>query len=92
MSKPRKYKLEHAGANQVYLSTFEGRYFISYGTLIAFIDSEGKITLDRACWDYSATTGKYRNKFLREGIAETRLKLKSGEYKLKDLNGQEKKI
>ena len=31
-------------------------------------------------YDYSRTTGKYRNDFLNEGLAETRAKLKSGEY------------
>jgi len=30
--------------------------------------------------------GKYRNEFLREGIADTRKKIKSGEYALADLN------
>ena len=87
MSKPRKYKLENIGANQQHMSTFEGRYFISYGKIVVFIDNEGKITLDRTCWDYSVTTSRYRNKFIGEGIAETRLKLKYGEYKLANLNG-----
>lgn len=31
-------------------------------------------------WDYSVTTGKYRNLFLRETKQETLKKLKSGEY------------
>lgn len=31
-------------------------------------------------WDYSVTTGKYRNEFLRENKAETLAKLRSGEY------------
>ena len=87
MSKPRKYKLEQVGANQVHLTAFEGKYFISYGTTVVFIDNEGKITLDIKYWSYSKTTSKYRNEFLGEGIAETRLKLKSGEYKLANLNG-----
>ena len=42
--------------------------------------------LDEHYWDYSATTGKYRNQFLGEGIAETRAKIESGEYILIDLN------
>jgi len=45
-----------------------------------------QIVLDKNYWDYSVTTGKYRNQFLGEGIAETRKKIKSGEYKLVDLN------
>ena len=31
-------------------------------------------------WDYSVTTGKYRNQFLNETKKETLAKLKSGEY------------
>jgi len=46
----------------------------------------GKILLDEKYWNYSATTGKYRNIFLNEGIAETRNKIKSGEYILTNLN------
>jgi hypothetical protein len=87
MSKPRKYHLTQVAANEVHLTTFEGKYFISYGTTIFFIDNEGKITLDLKHWSNSRTTSKYRNEFLGEGIAETRLKINSGEYKLANLNG-----
>lgn len=45
-----------------------------------------KIQLDKNYWDYSATTGRYRNEFLGEGIAVTRAKIDSGEYILTDLN------
>jgi len=44
------------------------------------------ITLDRRFWDYSRTTGKYRNQFLGETKAETQKKIDSGEYKLVNLN------
>jgi hypothetical protein len=44
------------------------------------------IILDRTYWDYSKTTGKYRNQFLCENKAETERKIKSGEYKLGNLN------
>src|ERR1035437_829352 len=43
------------------------------------------ITLDINYWDYSTTTGKYRNQFLGEGIEETRKKIAIGEYKLDNL-------
>ena len=33
-------------------------------------------------WDYSVTTGKYRNQFLGEGIKETREKIANGTYKI----------
>ena len=46
----------------------------------------GKVTLDRDKWDYSKTTGKYRNQFLGETKRETEAKIKSGEYILADLN------
>mgnify|MGYP003127030290 CR=1 FL=1 len=60
--------------------------FQSYDSTIAIVFSTGVVLLDENTWDYSATTGKYRNEFLGEGIAETRKKIKSGEYILTDLN------
>jgi len=45
-----------------------------------------RITLDVNYWDYSKTTSKYRNEFLGESTKETKAKIKSGEYKLADLN------
>jgi len=45
-----------------------------------------KIYLDQKYWNYSNTTGKYRNIFLNETIKDTRAKIKSGEYILTDLN------
>jgi len=62
-------------------------YFQSYRSIIAKRDGDSyQIYLDEYFWDYSVTTGKYRNEFLGEGIAETRAKIKSGEYILTDLN------
>jgi hypothetical protein len=45
-----------------------------------------EVTLDENSWDCSKTTGKYRNEFLGEGIADTRRKIKDGTYELADLN------
>ena len=73
-------------ANQFIIYTSKGRYFQSYNSVIAFKDNEGNVTLDDYTWDYSRTTGKYRNEFLGEGIVETRSKIESGEYKLSNLN------
>ena len=42
--------------------------------------------LDRDYWDYSVTTGKYRNIFLRESRTETEQKIEDGVYKLANLN------
>ncbi len=73
--------------NQFIITTPEGEYFQSYSTIIAFrAYGEYKIVLDTDSWDYSTTTGKYRNEFLGEGIEETRKKIKSGEYLLANLN------
>jgi len=73
-------------ANQFIIYTAEGNYFQSYDSVIAFRDKNRKIILDSYCWDYSRTTGKYRNQFLGEGIVDTRAKIESGEYKLANLN------
>lgn len=82
-------------ANQFIITTEEGQYFQSYQSIIAFIPNalgvegrgeEGKILLDEYYWDYSRTTTKYRNAFLGENTAETRKKIKSGEYLLTNLN------
>jgi len=71
--------------NQVVIEHKGNIYFQSYRTIIAK-KTKGKIFLDKEKWDYSATTGKYRNLFLGEKIADTRKKIESGEYKLIDLN------
>lgn len=64
--------------------------FQSYGTTIVRIitDSDHNITiyLDEDKWDYSNTTGKYRNMFLGDTTREIKEKIKSGEYILADLN------
>jgi len=71
--------------NQFIISTPKKKIFQSYGRTICVI-TKGKVYLDKRYWDYSKTTGKYRNQFLRESISETRMKIKDGIYKLRDLN------
>jgi hypothetical protein len=84
-------------ANQFLIFEKNKTYFQSYSSLIICeeykkvkIDgircTKRVVTLDPKFWDYSVTTGKYRNKFLNETKKETEAKLKSGEYKLKNLN------
>ena len=51
-------------------------------------DGSGKIYIDENYWDYSSTTGKYRNDFLGENKNLTQMKINSGEYILTDLNKQ----
>lgn len=60
--------------------------FQSYETIIAKRNPDGKITLDEESWDYSVTTGRYRNQFLGENKAATLKKIESGEYVLANLN------
>jgi len=74
-------------ANQFIINTDDGEFFQSYKSIIAKREyMTGKITLDETYWDYSTTTGKYRNIFLDENKSETQQKIKSGEYTLADLN------
>ena len=81
---PRSNK---AVANQWVITTDEGEFFQSYRSIIAFKPyGGGKVVLDEGAWDYSTTTGKYRNEFLGEGIADTRAKIASGQYVLANLN------
>lgn len=73
--------------NQFTISTSEGTYFQSYDSVIVFKPSNGgKIQLDSKYWDYSKTTGKYRNMFLNEGKKETERKIAAGIYELTNLN------
>jgi hypothetical protein len=44
------------------------------------------IELDINKWDYSKTTGRYRNIFLGETKKDTEAKIKNGTYILTDLN------
>jgi hypothetical protein len=63
--------------------------FQSYNSVIATKtqwDDGIRIELDKNKWDYSKTTGKYRNQFLGETKKETERKIKSEEYILADLN------
>ena len=60
-------------------------YFQSYNSIIV-MRKGSKITLDKYCWNFSKTTGKYRNKFLGESKKDTERCIKAGVYKLADLN------
>jgi len=72
--------------NQFIIRTKEGVYFQSYNSIIAFQPYNGKTQLDRRTWNYSTTTGKYRNQFLGETKKETERKIADGTYELADLN------
>ena len=81
--------------NQCIMSDPDGETFVSYGTKIAYrshnrYGEEGnkkhKIVLDEYYWDYSRTTGKYRNEFLGFGVEECRRRIKDGTIQLANLN------
>ena len=54
--------------NQHIIQTDKGIVFQSYSSIIA-AKVGGKVYLDENKWDYSTTTGRYRNVFLREVIS-----------------------
>lgn len=75
--------------NQFIIFTPEATVFQSYGSVIAkttFEAGELVVVLDESYWDYSNTTRKYRNQFLGQNSAEIKRKVKSGEYRLENLN------
>ena len=80
-----KIETMHGRTGQYLIYDETGVTFQSYGTTIAHRAFDGSVTLDEIAWDYSRTTGKYRNQFLGETKPETELKIASGEYKLADL-------
>lgn len=73
---PNQFIIKHDGKT----------WFQSYKTIIAVKYEDGSIALDENYWDYSVTTGKYRNLFLGESKKETQEKIDKGIYKLTNLN------
>ena len=76
-------------ANQFIIFDSEFTAFQSYNSIIVktvFEDGKRVVYLDENTWDYSRTTGKYRNLFLGQTKKETERKIASGEYKRADLN------
>ncbi len=73
--------------------TYIGEAFQSYNSIIVLKAYECgntgncfRVFLDADTWDYSVTTGKYRNRFLGETKKQTEAKIKNGTYKLAKLN------
>lgn len=71
--------------NQFIIKVKNGVLFQSYQTIIAFKRSDGKVFVDHD-WNYSRTTGKYRNMFLGIDTQETRRRIESEQIKVVDLN------
>jgi hypothetical protein len=65
---------------------FDGTTFYQSYKSIIVKKENGRTYLDENKWDYSKTTGKYRNIFLGETKKETQKKIDSGEYILTDLS------
>jgi hypothetical protein len=72
--------------NQFIINTKDGIYLQSYNSIIVFESKDGKTYLDNYYWNYSKTTGKYRNLFLNETKKDTENKIKDGTYILTNLN------
>ena len=80
-------KARNLAINQFILWDDDRNKFLqSYDSIIVKINHRGDIYLDEYYWDYSKTTGRYRNQFLGETKNETLKKIKSGKYKLINLN------
>ena len=71
--------------NQFNIHDGNTRIFQSYDKTIVKIKN-GVAYLDEKYWNYSQTTGKYRNQFLNLTTKETEQKIKSGEFILTNLN------
>ena len=72
--------------NQFIITDNNGtEYFQSYKSIIVK-RTLSNTYLDKYYWEYSVTTGKYRNIFLNETKKETLKKIKNGIYKLTNLN------
>ena len=72
--------------NQFIIYINGDEYFQSYNSIIVKIDKNGQHYLDKRFWDFSATTGKYRNDYLDETKKETEKNIADGTYKLVNLN------
>ena len=83
---PLKTKFGNDSRNNFVHTRGGEQAFISYGRMIATRDTAtGAISLDSHYWDYSTTTGYYRNQFLGETITATRKKINNGTYTLTTL-------
>jgi len=94
---PNQFIITSQG-NGVLGNFIERQVFQSYKSIIAIRTiwrhedvvghggNEIDIEIDENKWDYSRTTGKYRNIFLNEDKKTTLAKIKNGTYKLANLN------
>lgn len=73
--------------NQFILEDGKSTIFQSYDSIIA-MKSGGRTYLDKYRWDYSTTTGKYRNQFLGMNKKQIEQAIKDEAIYLVDLNDE----
>ena len=71
--------------NQIVIVNDQESTFQSYQTIMAHFDKDGNVTLDKS-YPYSVTTSRYLNQFLNVTTKERDKFVKSGFYKIADLN------
>ena len=71
--------------NQVVIVNDQESTFQSYQTIMAHVDPSGNVTLDKS-YPYSTTTSRYLNQFLNVTSKERDNFVKSGFYRIADLN------
>ncbi len=89
---PNQFIITGVGLTINNMNWHNSTVFQSYDSVIAVTHPSANplqphVVLDKNTWDYSKTTGRYRNQFLGETKKETQAKIDSGEYILTDLNG-----
>jgi hypothetical protein len=73
--------------NQFIIEDGKSTIFQSYDSIIA-MKSGGRTYLDKYKWDYSTTTGKYRNQFLGMNKKQIEQAIEDGAIYLVDLNDE----
>ena len=73
--------------NQFIIEDGKSTVFQSYDSIIAK-KSGGRTYLDKDRWDYSTTTGKYRNQFLGMNKKQIEQAIEDGAIYLVDLNDE----
>ena len=73
--------------NQFIIEDGKSTIFQSYDSIIA-MKSGGGTYLDKYRWDYSTTTGKYRNQFLGMNKKQIEQAIEDGAIYLVDLNDE----
>ncbi len=73
--------------NQFIIEDAKSTTFQSYDSIIA-MKSGGRTYLDKYRWDYSTTTGKYRNQFLGMNKKQIEQAIEDGAIYLVDLNDE----